>query len=298
MRFVLLLSFLIYLPWSAQAQTSADSYKIYSVDRKKEIDLKTLVRDLRKADVVFFGEEHDDSTAHDLQLKVFQELHKIHKADMLLSMEMFQSDAQLVLDEYLAGLIRETNLQKDGRLWKNYKDYRPLIEYARENKLYVLAANAPDRYTNRVTREGLESLNVLSDQAKALLAPLPIDTLTGPYYDNFVKLMGEESHESMASLKIYQSQNLWDATMAWRISQLLISKPKGHVLHLNGRFHSDEKLGVYSQLARYAPDLDIVNISSFAHEEFDNPDWSDLSKLGDFVIITRVIEDEAEQTAE
>src|SRR5690554_1500040 len=133
MRFLLILSFLIYLPWSVQAQTPTESYKIYSVDRKAEIDLKTLIRDLRKADVIFFGEEHNDSTAHDLQLKVFEGLHKIHKANMLLSMEMFQTDAQLVLDEYLAGLIRETNLKKDGRLWKNYEDYRPLIKYAREN---------------------------------------------------------------------------------------------------------------------------------------------------------------------
>lgn len=277
MRLAFVLFFLIYLPWAVQAQTPADSYKIYNVDRKMEIDIKALIRDLRNADVILFGEEHDDSTTHDLQFRVFEELHKIHKVNMLLSMEMFQTDTQLVLDEYLTGLIKESNLKKDGRLWKNYEDYRPLIEYARENHVYVLAANAPDRYTNRVTYNGLESLDALSDQGKALLAPLPIDTLTGLYYDNFIKLMGDEGHESMANLKIYQTQNLWDATMAWHISQLLVNRPKGHVLHLNGRFHSDEKLGIYSQLAHYAPDLNVVNISSFEHEEFDDPDWSELS---------------------
>src|SRR5690606_37822425 len=200
MKFVLPLLALLCLPWFASAQTANLDYKIYSTERQEEIDLNTLVRDLRNADVVLFGEEHDDSIAHALQLKVFQELHKAHGKNMHLSMEMFQSDAQLVLNEYLAGLIRENNLEKDGRLWNNYSDYRPLIEYARENNLYVLAANAPDRYTNRVTREGLESLNALSDAAKSLLPPLPIDTLSGAYYDKFTELMGGEGHASMGDL--------------------------------------------------------------------------------------------------
>lgn len=263
---------------------SVPLYKIYSVKRKKEIDLDRMIRDLRGTDVIFFGEEHDDSVAHVLQLSVLQGLHQQSKRPVALSMEMFQSDVQLVLDEYINYIITETNLERDGRLWKNYKDYRPMVEYARENGLYVLAANAPSRYTNRVTRSGLGSLNELSKEARELLAPLPIDTLTGRYHEKFSKMMGE--HEGMKGMQIYQSQNLWDATMAWRIAQLARKRPKGQILHLNGRFHSDEKLGTYNQLTGYAPKLDCVNISTFSHETFDAPQWKEWQHLGDFIIIT------------
>ncbi len=257
-------------------------YKIYSVERKQEVSLETMVNDLLKADVVFFGEEHNDSVAHVLQLNVLKGLYEHKKSGLALSMEMFQSDVQLVLDEYRNGLIRESNLDKDGRLWKNYKDYRPVVEFAKENKLYILAANAPSRYTNRVTRSGLASLNEISKEAKALLAPLPVDTLTGRYYEKFSALMGDH----MGSMKIYQSQNLWDATMAWRISRLAKQHPKKLILHLNGRFHTDEKLGTYAQLKRYAPKLRSMNISSFSHESFAAPQWDEWQNLGDFIIIT------------
>src|SRR5690606_3481137 len=173
----------------------------------------------------------------------------------------------------------------DAVLWDNYKDYRPMVEYARENGLPVLAANAPSRYTNRVTRSGLESLNVLDKSAKNLLAPLPIDTLTGPYHEKFAGLMG--GHEGMGNLKIYQSQNLWDATMAYRISRFMKEKKVGKILHLNGRFHSDEQLGTVAQLRNYAPRRTAVaNISCFSDENFSSPDWASLAHLGDFIILT------------
>lgn len=278
---ILLISLLFPVIVSAQSDT-ARLYKIYSVERRQEVSLETMINDLQKADVVFFGEEHNDSVGHVLQLRVLKGLYEVKKADLALSMEMFQSDAQLVLDEYRNGLVRETNLEKDGRTWKNYKDYRPMVEFAKENKLYILAANAPSRYTNRVTRNGLASLNELTKEAKMFLAPLPIDTLTGRYYEKFSALMGEH----MGSMKIYQSQNLWDATMAWRISRYAKDNSKKLILHLNGRFHTDEKLGTVAQLKRYAPKLRSMNISSFSDESFKTPKWEEWAVLGDFVIVT------------
>lgn len=277
------ISIFMAIPLWVSAQENK-SFRIYSVSESKEITLLELVTGLGSADVVFFGEEHNDSVAHVLQLEVFKALHRRQKEKLRLSMEMFQTDVQLVLNEYLAGLIRETNLQKDGRLWNNYKDYRSLVEYAKENNIPVLAANAPSRYTNRVTRSGLESLKDLSADAKGLLAPLPVDTLTGRYYEKFAGLMG--GHETMGSMKIYQSQNLWDATMAWKIARILKKHKKSRVLHLNGRFHSDEKLGTYAQLKRYAPKLKLMNISCFSAESFNNPDWDQWAYLGDYIIIT------------
>src|SRR5690606_38152495 len=126
---------------------------------------------LQVAEVVFFGEEHNDSIAHILEYDLLKAMNERYEG-VALSMEMFVSDDQLVLDEYLAGIITERNLMKDAVLWGNYHDYHPLVEYAKAHGIPVLAANAPSRYTNRVTREGLASLRTLNKYARSLLAPL------------------------------------------------------------------------------------------------------------------------------
>src|SRR5690606_19512570 len=150
-----------------RAQVHQSLYIIYDTQKKTEITLQELVASLNAVDIVFFGEEHNDSIAHVLQFQLLTAMDE-HYDGVALSMEMFVSDDQLVLYEYLAGLITERNISKDATLWDNYDDYRPMVEYAKDNGVPVLAANAPSRYTNRVTRLGLESLNVLDKSAKRL----------------------------------------------------------------------------------------------------------------------------------
>lgn len=273
------------LPSAALAfQLDSALYRIYDTRAQREITLQQLTDALQNTDVVFFGEEHNDSVAHVLEYELLKAMDERYEG-VALSMEMFVSDDQLVLDEYLSNIITERNLSKDAVLWNNYKDYRPMVEYAKTHHLPVLAANAPSRYTNRVTREGLESLQALDKSARSLLAPLPIDTLTGAYFDKFAGLMG--GHEGMGNLKIYQSQNLWDATMAYRISKLAKKKSVKKILHLNGRFHSDEQLGTIAQLHNYARRMTVSNISCFPHDSFPEPDWAAFSHLAHFVILTR-----------
>jgi len=266
----------------AQEKYSTTDCKIFDTKRMKEISMEQLTKKLKGADVVFFGEEHNDSIGHLLELDLLRLLVDRYEK-VALSLEMFQSDAQLVLDEYLSDLITEANFIKDGKLWNNYKDYEKLIAYAKEQKITVLAANAPSRYTNRVTRHGLESLAMLSSQAKELIAPLPIDTLSGRYYEKFNALMG--GHQGFNGMKIYQSQTLWDATMAYRLSQLSTT-PDLKILHITGRFHCDEKLGTYQQLQKYAPKLKLINISCFPQNDGEPQDPKEYQYLADFIIFT------------
>lgn len=282
----LILAILItFLPAIAIAQElPATHYKIYSTLAQKLISPDDIINDMANADVLFFGEEHNDSTAHYLEFTLFKKLSEKYPQKTALSMEMFQTDCQLVLNEYLAGLIREKNLVTDARTWPNYKDYKPMIELAKANHLPVIAANAPTRYTNMVTRGGLDILKQLDPQAQNYLAPLPIDTATGAYYDKFAKIMG--GHASMPGMQIYQSQNLWDATMGWSIAKFLKSHQGFKILQLNGGFHSEEKLGTVAQLKRYAPKLHILNIATYADDSFDNPDWSKFTGMADYIILT------------
>ncbi len=273
------------LSFTSFGQTpTAPHFKIYNTTTKQPATITDIIGSMAKADVLFFGEEHNDSTGHLLELELFKQLAQQYPHKTALSMEMFTTDCQLVLNEYLAGFITEKNLVKDARTWPNFKDYRPLVELARQNQLPVVAANAPSRYTNMVTRGSLASLDKLDSQAKDYIAPLPIDTATGAYYDKFVKIMG--GHSAMAGMQIYQSQNLWDATMAWSIAKFYKSHGGFKILQLNGGFHSEEKLGTVAQLKKYAPNVRVINVAAYADDSFDNPDWSKFSTLADYVILT------------
>ncbi|RYY06119.1 MAG: hypothetical protein EOP43_07200 [Sphingobacteriaceae bacterium] len=259
-------------------------YKIYNSSTQKIISVDELIKALNKTDAVFYGEEHNDSIGHLLEATILKKLAEAHPQKTALSMEMFETDCQNVLNEYLTGLIREKNFITEARCWPNYTDYRPLIEFSKTSRLPVIAANSPSRYTNMVSRMGLNALNQLSPTGKSYLPPLPIDTATGAYLTKFDAIMG--GHGAMGGMQIYQAQNLWDATMGWTIASFLKTHPGFTVFQINGGFHSEEKLGAVAQFKKYLPNASVKNIAAFASEDFAKPDWAKLGKLGDFIVLT------------
>ena len=279
---IVLIACLIF-PIIGFAQDMSKHYKIYDVKKQRIINLDDIVNDLAKANVLFFGEEHNDSIGHYLEASLFKKMAIAYPGKAALTMEMFHTDVQPVINEYLNGLINEKNFIKEARAWNNYKDYRPMIEEAKLNKLDVIGANAATRYSNAVTKSGLEVLFTFPKASKNFIAPLPIDTATGRYLDKFTETLGGHS---MGGMKVYQTQNFWDATMAWSIAKYIKANKDKKVMHVNGRFHSDENLGTLAKLKAYAPKLKILNISAFSAEDFNNPDWNKYKALGDYVIVT------------
>jgi len=265
------------------AQSPGNDYKIFDVKKQREIAIDDIVKDMSNADVLFFGEDHNDSVGHYLEAEIFKKLTEKYARKVALTLEMFHTDIQPVIDEYLANLISEKNFIKEARAWPNYNDYRPLIEFAKQNELEVIGANAATRYSNAVTKGGLDALKKFPKSSSSFLPPLPVDTATGRYSDKFFETMGGHNTGPM---KVYETQNLWDATMAWSIAKFIKNHKGTKVLQLNGRFHSDEKLGTLAKLSGYAPKLKILNISAFSDDSFVNPDWDKYKNLGDYIIIT------------
>lgn len=284
MRFsiILLLTFFPLFSWCQEKDSL--HYKIYDTRKQKIISVDDMINDMDKADVLFFGEEHNDSTGHILEFSVFNKLALRYPGKVALSMEMFETDCQTVLNEYLGGLIREKNFINEGRAWHNYKDYRPLVELAKAGHIPVIAANTPARYVNMVNRMGLTSLQQLDATGRSWLPPLPVDTATGAYYEKFLQIMG--GHGAMGGMQMYQAQNLWDATMGWSIASFF-NKHNGYkLLQINGGFHSEEKLGAAAQLKKYSPKIRILNIACLSDDSFAPPDWSKFSKNNDYIILT------------
>jgi uncharacterized iron-regulated protein len=259
-------------------------YKIYDTRAKQIITIDKIVTDMAQADVLFFGEEHNDSAGHYLENMIFRALHTAYGSHLALSMEMFETDGQLGLNEYLAGQIDEARFSKDVRLWNNYRDYRPMVEYAKQNKIPVIAANPPRRYVTMVSRRGMQSLDSLSGEAKKLLPKLPYDTLAGRYREKFFEIMkGSPGSENP---RVYHSQSLWDAGMANSIYQFLKKNKHKKIFHCVGGFHTEEKLGTAAQLQKRNKKLKILNIASFSDKSFSNPDWEKESYRGDYIILT------------
>jgi uncharacterized iron-regulated protein len=279
----LLVLMCLVMPIIGLAQGMSKHYKVYDVKKQKTINLDDIISDLANANVLFFGEEHNDSIGHYLEATLFKKMAAAYPGKTALTMEMFHTDVQPVINEYLSGLISEKNFIKEARAWNNYKDYKPMIEEAKLNKLDVIGGNAAARYSNAVTRNGLEVLNNFSTDSKKFIAPLPIDTATGRYLDKFTETLGGHS---MGGMKVYQAQNFWDATMAWSIAKYAKANKDKKIFQVNGRFHSDEKLGTLAKLKKYAPKLKILNISAFSTDDFNNPDWAKYAALGDYVIVT------------
>lgn len=259
-------------------------FKIYNTHTKQLTTPDQIAADCKDADVLFFGEEHNDSACHYLEHIIFEALHKQYGEKIALSLEMFETDNQVALNDYLGGFILEDRLAKDVRLWGNYKDYRPMIEYAKQNNINVIAANPPRRYVSMVSRKGMKVLDSLPKESKKFLPPLPYDTLSGRYRDKFAEVM--QGSPGSTSPNIYYSQNLWDAGMSYSIYSYWKKNKDKKIFHCVGRFHCDEKLGTLAQLQKRKSGLKILNISSFSDSSFANPDWEKFSNLGDYIIIT------------
>lgn len=264
----------------AQGQTPTANYTIYNTKTGAEVSFADMMQSLGNADAVLFGEEHNDSIGHLLEADILRSMHQQHGSKLALSLEMFETDVQGIMDEYLSGWISEKNFKKESRAWNNYNDYRPMVEYAREQHLPVVCANAPARYTNMVTRKGLTALAQLPKATqKAYLPPMPIDTLRGAYYEQFLEVMGGHT---VPNMQLYQSQNLWDATMSYSITRAMKDKV---VLHMNGRFHSDRFLGTAYRVIQQNKKKKVYTISCFREDAYKA---SEHQALADFVILTRM----------
>jgi uncharacterized iron-regulated protein len=272
----------------AQPSISEENYRLYD-GQGNTITLDRILKAAGDSDVVFLGEQHDDAVAHFLQAEIFRQVtaNSAKSKKVALSLEMFERDMQTVLDEYLKGLITEKKFTDDSRPWGNYKtDYRPLVEFAKEKQLAVIAANAPRRYVNMVSRGGRNSLNQLSPLAKTWFAPLPFAKASTAYAAKFNALMGGSPESNMGLNNILDSQSLWDATMAYSIAEFLQKEKTSLVVHLNGSFHTENRLGTVEQLLKYQPQAKVLVVTMRYENDFQKFDKTKHTDLGDFVILT------------
>ena len=288
MRILLGTLLVLFASTTMLAQVPTEKFKVFT-GKGQPSSIEVIMSSLAGVDVIFLGEFHDDAVAHAIQLEIYKRAIEQYgaKRRVTLSLEMFERDVQTVVNEYLAGQISENHFLLSSRPWPAYKtDYRPLIELAKEKKLAVIAANAPRRYVNMVSRNGRDSVNGLSKEAKAWLAPLPYAEPSEAYSKKFKALMGSSAEATMGIDKILSSQSLWDATMAYSVAEALKNDKGSLVVHLNGGFHTEKRLGTVEHFQKYRKKGTAVVVTMRYEDDFKRFDPAKHADAGDFVILT------------
>jgi len=243
------------------------AYRIFD-QYGKATSYKELLKDASEADIVFFGELHDNPICHWLEYELTADLYAVKGSNLILGAEMFESDNQLIVNEYLAGQIKEKNFESETRLWPNYKtDYKRLLNFARDSSLKFIATNIPRRYAAMVNKSGFNVLNTLDKNALQFIAPIPIqyDSSLSCYVE-MIKMMGDAP--AHVTQNIAKAQAMKDATMAYFI-YTNFTKTKTF-LHFNGSYHSDRFQSILWYLKQLDLSLKIVTISSVEQKSLDD----------------------------
>lgn len=257
----------------------AQDKKVYQIfDKKgKKSSYEKVLKASEKTDVVLFGEIHDNSVVHWLQLEFTKDL--AQRKSLVLGAEMLEADNQKQLDQYLKGEINQKQLDSSARLWKNYKtDYKPLVDFAKEKKFSFIATNVPRRYASMVFKKDLVALDSLSALEKSWIAPLPIAfDINLPGYKSMMSMQGGHAGEKMP-----KAQAIKDATMAYFINKN--RKENSIFVHYNGTYHSDNYEGINWYLKKLDADIQIVTIAMVEQKDITKLEAEHYNKA-DFILV-------------
>lgn len=271
------------LMFVATINAQVQPYKIFTSEGK-EVSFEKMNKSLQKADVVLFGELHNNTIAHYLQVKVAKSLHTNQSKKLIIGAEMFERDQAEILKNYVEGKLDEKEFEKQMRLWNNYKtDYKPLLNYAKENKINYVATNIPRRYASIVFKKGIEALDTLSAQEKSWIAPLPFPYDKNlPGYLKMLKMFDDRMH---ANENFPKSQAIKDATMAHFLLTEL--QPNNVFLHLNGSYHSDYFEGIVWYINQYNPNKKVQTISVVEQEKVTALEKENLKKANFIIVVDK-----------
>jgi uncharacterized iron-regulated protein len=214
-----------------------------------------MIKQLQAAKIVYLGETHDSASDHQQQLAIIQALFK-HKPQIAIGMEMFQSQMQPLLDRYLAGKITANELYEQSEFDKRWgypwKYYLPILEFAKANRLPVIALNTPGEIARKAARKGLESLT--KEELKSIPPVTEIDRSNAKYQqmilDSYQQHAGIVSIASKSFDRFYTAQLLWDETMAANTANFVKQNPNHQMIVLAGSSHIIYGYGIPDRVLR------------------------------------------------
>ena len=224
-----------------------------SLDLGTVSDLETLIPRLADKRVVLIGETHDRLDHHLIQLEIIRGLHAIHPK-IAIGMEAFQQPFQRHLDDYVAGKLSKRELLRETEYYQrwgyDFRLYEPILSFAREHRLPLVALNLPKELTQKVGERGIDGL---SDEERAEI-PDEIDRSDSVYEERLEEIFNLHPQRNRQSFDHFlEVQLLWDEGMAERAAGFLESHPEYTMVILAGSGHIVYGSGIPRRLERRTP---------------------------------------------
>jgi uncharacterized iron-regulated protein len=251
----------------------------------KVTETEVIVRAAKRS-VVLLGEMHDNPDHHRWQLQTLAALHAMHP-DMVIGFEMFPRRVQKALDQWVAGELSESQFlvaSEWSAVWSTDANlYLPLFQFARMNRIPMVALNIDTRLRKAVSAKGLSGVS--ENEREGVTAPAApsaayLDYLLPIYgeHERDGKKKGEGARDDPDFRRFVESQQLWDRAMAQAIHAALdrpdrpdrLGRPL--VVGIMGSGHIKYGYGVPHQLK----DLRVTDIGTLLP-------WNDGSSCGQLI---------------
>ena len=213
-------------------------------------DLSQVIKAVDDRKIVYVGENHDNYANHAVQLEFIRDFHRLG-VPIAIGMEMFQKPFQPVLDDFIKGAIDQKTFLKKTEYFKrwgfDYDLYKPILDYARDNRIPVIALNIEKEIVNSVAKDGIDAL---APDVKAKI-PQAMDFSDEQYKERMKKVF--LAHESLKDRNFdffNQAQILWDESMSQSIADYLSAHPDGRMIVLAGNGHLTYGSGIPKRTAR------------------------------------------------
>jgi len=249
------------------------------VDLSLVTNMTALVEKLQGRRVVFVGENHDRYEDHLEELAIIEGLHARGR-DLAIGVEFFQQPFQKYLDAYVAGEISETEMLRRTEYfdrWRfDYRLYQPILRFAREHRIPVIALNLEREITQKVADGGMRALT----PAERARIPAEIDRNDKAYGKRIREAF--EQHPKTGKLTFehfLDVQLLWDEGMAARGALYLEKHPAKDMVILAGAGHVEYGQGIPQRLLR--------RVRATSAIVLDGTDRRPDPKLGDFLLYPR-----------
>jgi uncharacterized iron-regulated protein len=207
------------------------------IQPQQTLKLDDIIKTVLDKPIIYISERHTDYEDHKVQLKVIRSLYEKGRK-FAIGMEMFQRPFQKIINDYLSGSISEKEFLKNTQYFKrwqfDYNLYREIIEYARTNNIPVVALNLWTEIVKKVSAEGLDAL---TDIERAQI-PEDMDMSDEVYRERLKDVFKKHRNREIKDFdNFYQSQILWDETMAHSIDEFLRENPGYQMIVLAGTGH-------------------------------------------------------------
>lgn len=245
--------------------------KIYDSSNQKEISYEELFKKIQANQVIYLGENHENSDHHAIQLQILQDLIRAGKKP-LIGFEFFSTaqtshlmtfvQAKSYGDSNEEANIRENDLrEKLG--WQNQNDqfwkfYFQLIELALKNRLTIFGTDLPKGVIKRIVRVGIGQLTPVEKKF------IQSTNFNDPIYKKLMFSKFKAVHCGFSTPKMsermYQDWVARNDSMASSIAAMLLDDVNQPLVMILGGGHVQHNMAVFERVAHLKPGITQLNL--------------------------------------